>query len=103
MHNEVHSPPTSRKLTDVLTELENWETQLREYYECGGDVIPDETKLVIAMGKLPANTPSSLRRALRGIVDYRVFKHDFCGGIKYLEDFGGLPSGSAHVLGHELS
>ena len=40
MRNEVPSPPASRKLTDVMTELDNWEAQLREYYECGGDVIP---------------------------------------------------------------
>ena len=86
MHNEVHSPPASRKLQDVMTDLDNWEGQLREYYECGGDTIPDKTKVVIAMGKLPANTPSSLRRALRGITDYSTFKFlSICVYIIYKE------------------
>ena len=49
-HKGVMTPPTSRRLGDVLNDIEKWEGQLREYYQCGGAVIPDGTKVLIAMG-----------------------------------------------------
>ena len=73
-HKAVMTPPTSRRLGDVLTDIEKWEGQLREYYQCGGAVIPDGTKVLIAMGMLPANTNSSIRLALKGINVFASFK-----------------------------
>ena len=49
-HKAVMTPPTSRKLVDVLVGIEIWEGQLREYYLCGGSGISDGTKVLIAMG-----------------------------------------------------
>ena len=52
------------------------------------------------MKKLPHNTPSQVRRALRDIKDYSLFKHELHGEIRYLEDYGGMPA-AAHVVNQE--
>ena len=88
---------STRLLGDVMVELDRWESKLREYYECGGKAIPDETEIVIAMKKLPSNTPSQVRRALRDTTGYNQFKHELYGENKYLEDYGGM-RGAAHVV-----
>ena len=80
-----------------MSELDAWERKLREYHECGGQVAPDETKIVIAMKRLPHSTPSQVRRALRDITDYGKFRHDLYGEIKYFEDYGGMP-GVARII-----
>ena len=103
MHNGIHSPAQSRRLADVMMNIDTWESHLREYYECGGDAIPDKTKIVIAMGMLPPTAPASLRRALRGITEFDAFKHELRGEIKFLEDYGGLPGGGANVLHDDRS
>ena len=64
MHEGAHDPPTSRKLGDVLSDLDNREGQLAEYYKCGGPVVPDGSKVLIAMGMLPPSTNASARLAL---------------------------------------
>ena len=76
MLNVVHSPSPSKRLADVLTDLDSWEGQFRECYECGGDAIPDKTKVFIAMTMLPMNTPALIRRALRSIDSYDNYKHE---------------------------
>ena len=103
MHNSIHSPTPSRRLADVMMTIDTWESQLREYYECAGDMIPDKTKIVIAMTMPPQVAPASLRRALRGISDFDTFKHELRGEIKFLEDLGGLPGGGANMLHDERS
>ena len=61
MHQGVHNPPTSRRVGDVLTDLDKWEGQLTKYYECGGPMVPDGTKVLIAMG-VPARASGCLSK-----------------------------------------
>lgn len=91
------TPPTSRRLGDVLNVIEKWEGQLREYYQCGGAVIPDGTKVLIAMGMLSANTNSSIRLALTGISVFANSKDTLRDNVRFLEEHGGS-SGPAHLL-----
>ena len=91
------TPPTSRRLGDVLTDIEKWEGQLREYYQCGGAVIPDGTKVLIVMGMLPANTNSSIRLALKGINVFASFQDTLRDNARFLEEHGGS-AGPAHLL-----
>ena len=73
-HKTVMSPSTSRKVGDVLIDIEKWESQLRKYCQCGGPTIPDGTKILIAMGILSASVKASIRLALKGINDFANFK-----------------------------
>ena len=50
------NPPTSRRVGEVLTNIEKWEGQVKEYYQCGGPTIPDDIKILIAIR--PAPTPA---------------------------------------------
>ena len=50
---------------------------------------------------LPGSTPAVVRRALRGITEYDTFKHELRGEIRYPEDYGGMPTGSANSLSRE--
>ena len=44
------TPPTSRRLKDVLIDIEKWEGQLREYYQGGGFTILDGTFYLLRGG-----------------------------------------------------
>ena len=84
MHKNVYGPPTSRRLGDVLSDLDKWEGTLNEFYQCGGAPIPEATKVMIAMGTLPASTSSSIRLALKGIYNYASFKDTLRDNIRFL-------------------
>ena len=74
-HKSVMNPSTSKRLGDVLVDIEKWEGRLREYYhQCGGSTIPEGTKVPIAMGILPASTNAGIRLPLNGINDFAQFK-----------------------------
>ena len=85
---------TRRRLFDV----EKWEGQLREDYQCGGPTIPEGTKVLIAMGILPASTGASIRFALKGINDFAQFKDTLRDNIRFLEEHGGTWGSHAHIL-----
>ena len=98
MHKNVYGPPTSRRLGDVLSDLDKWEGTLNEFYQCGGAPIPEATKVMIAMGTLPASTNSSIRLALKGIYNYASFKDTLRDNIWFLEEHGGTSGGQANLL-----
>ena len=56
MHKDVHGPSASRWLNELMCDLDRWEGKLTKYYRCRGAMAPDGTKVLIAMGMLPANT-----------------------------------------------
>ena len=45
MHKEVHSPSASRRLGDVMNDLDQWESKLNKYYRCGERRCPTAQKL----------------------------------------------------------
>ena len=59
--------------------------------------IPDGTKVLIAMGRLPANTNSSIRLALKGIINFVRFKDTLRDNVRFLEEHG-LSRSHAHLL-----
>ena len=74
MHGDVHRPPSSKRLADVMYDIDKWETLLREYYRCGGSPLTDKTKVVVAMKMLPPSTPASVKMALNSIASFEAFK-----------------------------
>ena len=91
-------PPASRRLGDVLSDLDKWEGTLNEFYQCGGATVPEATKVMISMGTLPASTNSSIRLALKGIYNYASFKDTLRDNIRFLEEHGGTSGAQAHLL-----
>ena len=49
MHKDVTRPTASRRVADVIHDLEKWESKLPEYYRCGGDKLSDKIKLSLPM------------------------------------------------------
>ena len=93
MHGDVHRPPSSKRLAEVMGDIDRWENMLVEFYRCGGEPLTDKTKVIIAMKMLPSTTPASLKMALKGIYCFEKFKDELRQNIKFLEDF----SGPAHM------
>ena len=86
MHKVVHNPPTSKRLGDGLEDLDKREEQHTECYKCGGPMVPDGTKVFIAMGMLPASTSLSAKPALKGIRNYATFKDALRDNVPFLKD-----------------
>ena len=99
MQGDINVPSKSKRLTDVMEDIDTWEGLLLEYHKCGGDPMSDKTKIIVCLKMLPQTTPSSLKMALKGIKDFEVFKDELRTNIKYLQDFGGLAS--AHMIGED--
>ena len=97
MHRSVHNPPTSKRLGDVLHDLDAWEGRLNEFYRCGGETIPDGTKIIIAMSILPSNTDTSIVLALKNIRGYAEFKDAIRDNVRFISEHTqrGAPS---HVV-----
>ena len=71
---------------------------LNELYQCSGVTVPDATKVMIAMGTLPARTKASIRLALKGIYNYAGFRDTLRDNIRFVEEHGGTSSAQAHLL-----
>ena len=65
-------------------------------------MIPDDTKVLIAMGMLLANTNSSIRLALKGINVLASFKDTLRDNVRFLEEHGGSAGSHAHILQDSL-
>ena len=102
MHKDIINPSPSQSLSAILHDIEDWENDLKEYYRCGGDVLAERTKMMTVRGMLPADTPSSVHLALRGVGNYEAFKRELRITLQFLSDHGGTHARgrSAHVL-HE--
>ena len=66
LYRSVRSPTPAKRLTDVLVERDKWEAFLAKYYRCGGEVVPDKTKIMVAMDVLPVNTDASVKLLVKG-------------------------------------
>ena len=99
MQSDINVPAKSKRLGDVMDDIEAWEGRLLDYYKCGGDHMSDKTKIIVCLRMLPPTTPSSLKMALKDLKDFEVFKDELRNNIKYLQDFGGLAA--AHLMGEE--
>jgi hypothetical protein len=97
MHRRVNNPAAVNKLSEVSPAIIRWEGELKDYYKSGGDVMPDRTKIINAMGMLPPTTPGSLKLALKGMTDFEAFKEELDEQIRFLEDFG-APTRHAQVV-----
>ena len=103
MHKDIISPKVSQSLTTILHDLEDWESDLKEYYRCGGDILAERTKMMTVRGMLPGDTPSSVHLALRGVSNYEAFKRELRITLQFLNDHGGMNARgrSAHVIREE--
>ena len=77
---------------------DGWEGPLTEYYKCGGPVVPDVTKVLIAMGVLPSSTNASVRLALKGINVYATFRDTLHENVRFFEERGQHSGGSRAFL-----
>ena len=99
MHKPVRNPPTSKMPGGVLANLDKWEGQLTAYFKCGRPVVPDGTKVLIAMGVPLSSTNASVRLALMGINVYATSKDTLRENVRFREEHGQhLGSGDAHLL-----
>ena len=98
MHRDIIKPPPSKRLTDVIGDIEAWEGRLTEYYRCGGDRLSDRTKVITAIDMLPPDTPHTLMLALKDMRDLEKLKDQLRQDIRFLEDFGGLKKAAAHII-----
>ena len=92
MHKDIINPPMSKSVSTILHDIEDWENDLKEYYRCGGDPLAERTKMMTVRGMLPADTPSSVHLALRGISEYEHFKRELRVTLQFLSDHGGAHS-----------
>ena len=100
MHGVINNPPPSKRLSDVMSDLETWENRLVDYYRCGGDPISEKTKVIIGLKMLPSTAPASLKLALKGIHNFEKFKDEVRQNIRFLEDFG-PGHATAHMVGDD--
>ena len=62
MHGDVHNPPKTKRLGDLVDATEAWDKLHEKYQEMGGmEVAPDE-QCVFILRMLLADTPPSSRR-----------------------------------------
>ena len=102
MHRDIIKPPPSKRLADVIADIEAWEGRLVEYYRCGGDRLSDRTKVITAIDMLPPDTPHSPMLALKDVRDIEKLKDQLRQDIRFLEDFGGLRKVGAHIVENPL-
>ena len=62
---------------------------------CAGMPVQDGT---LAWWVLPDTTPASVRLSVKNCVNYDTFKKELRTTLRYLEDFGGMKSGAAHLV-----
>ena len=98
MHDQVTHPKPSKHVKEIIQDLNTWEGELDEYYRCGGEHLSEITKLRTAHRMLPDTTPASVRLSVKNCVNYDTFKRELRTTLRYLEDFGGMKSGSAHLV-----
>ena len=103
MHKDVTRPTASRRLTDVMRDLEKWESKLAEYYRFGGDQLSDKTLPLTALDMLPSRTNPSVHMAIHTARTYEELKVTLRKTITYLEDHGALGGPSAHRLTDALA
>ena len=60
-------------------------------------MVPDGTKVLIAMGMLPTSTSPSVKLALKGIRDYTTFTDALRDTARFLEEHGGPGGSGAHA------
>ena len=97
MHRDVHHPPMSKNLQEVMADIDTWEGHLTEFVACGGPPLPEMTKVISAMGILPKDTPTYIKMCLKDVEDLESFKDSLRQNIQFLNDFSGRGS-PAHVV-----
>ena len=98
MHRDIIKPPPSKRLTEVIADIEAWEGRLTEYYRCGGDRLSERTKVITAIDMMPPDTPHTVMLALKDMRDLEKLKDQLRQDIRFLEDFGGLKKAAAHIV-----
>ena len=102
MHNDVTRPNSSKRLADVERDLDKWESDLDEYYRCGGDRLGDRTKVLTAKTMLPHNTDAAVWLAIKNCPTYAEYRRVLRESIQYLIDHGVGSAARAHVLDEEV-
>lgn len=64
MHKDVMTAAVSKQLGDVVKDMERWESELGDYYKCGGEALPEKTEVLIAMA------PTAVKSQLRSLATY---------------------------------
>ena len=86
MHKEIMHPSPSQEFVDSTSDLESWELDPAEHYECGAHDLPVKTKFLIAIGALPVSTPASIRQQLRNFSEFDLVNEEARTSIRFFED-----------------
>ena len=97
MHREVNNPPPSKKLSEVMADIDAWESSVVEFEMIGGAPMHEQTRIVCALGMLPEDTPASIRLALKDIETMEGLKDVLRSNIQYLSDYTGNRKVGAHI------
>ena len=98
MHNDVARPSASKRLADVEGDLGKWESDLDEYYRCGGDRLGERTMVLTAKTKIPPSTDAAVWLAIKGCETYADFRTTLRGCTQYLIDHGVGNAARAHLV-----
>ena len=71
MHNDVTMPNAIKRLADVERDLDKWESDLDEYYRCGGDRLGERTVVFTAKTILPPSTGAAVWMAVKKLLEVR--------------------------------
>ena len=99
MHGEVTRPKASRNMVELEKDLDKWESELEEYYRCGGERLGERTKVMTAKHFLPQNTDAAIWLAIKSCQTYSAFRTDLREATQYLFDHGAIHGPMrAHVV-----
>ena len=89
MYRDIIKPSPSKRLSEVVQDIESWELQLTEYYKCGGEKLGDQTKVMTAMLMLPPDMLFTGRARPREAQEQTETGHSLLGGLRRTEEGSG--------------
>ena len=103
MHTDIHGPARAKKLSETIDHIGLWEKELERYYEMGGQVIPEEEKVVILLKMLPSDTPGWMVQALEDMNEYESMKAKLDKNITFMSDHSGSHNMRVNLVSGEES
>ena len=103
MHTDIHGPARAKKISETIDHIGLWEKELERYYEMGGQVIPEEEKVVILLKMLPSDTPGWMVQALEDMNEYESMKSRLDKNITFMSDHSGSHNMRVNLVSGEES
>ena len=101
MHTLVHDPPRSKKLSELMDDVEAWEHNIEDFMALGGQDISNEEKCVIVLKMMPPDTPATLIMALEDHADFETLKAKLDKQITFLAEHRGISGGKVNLINNE--